>query len=134
VHSDADEKHQFQFSYGFSGAYDSPIDALDKDKRRSIRLTDLGPSAADLGAIVDIDETTHTEVIQRAYQIHARHDAKLNMGYLDGHVERRSALIFFSNDVQWDYLGYNQNGSGGVKTGGITGTSGWMDKGDPVIQ
>lgn len=121
-HVDADDKHRYQYSYGFSGAYDG------------VKLTAFVPSASELGTITDIDYTTHVEVIARAGQIYARHNAKLNIAFLDGHVEGMNALPFYDMSAQWNILGYSEP-SNGVQTGGNTGTkSSWSDKyGDPVI-
>ncbi|MDD7985543.1 type II secretion system protein [Lentisphaera marina] len=122
-HADADDKHRYQYSYGFSGAYDG------------VKLSAFIPSASELGTITDIDYTTHTEVIARAGQIYARHKAKLNIAFLDGHVEAMNALPFFDMSAQWNILGYSEPGNG-VETGGNTGTNAsWSTQhGDPVIE
>ena len=130
VHEDA--KHQYLYSYGFSGAYDSYLNDPDKPGVYN-KLSRFVPSASDLGAIVDIDETSHVEVLQRAYQVYARHNRKVNVGFLDGHVAPISWQIFLPKEVQWELLGYSENSGHGIYTGGNKGTSGWADKGDPVV-
>ena len=130
-HTHEDEKHQYMFSYGFSGAYDSYLNDPDNPGKYN-RLAHFIPPASELGAITDIDYTTHVEVIQRANQIYARHKRKVNIGFLDGHVSALSWQVFLPKEVQWNLLGYSENGNG-VQTGGNTGTSGWSNDGDPVV-
>ena len=120
-HGHEDEEHQYKFSYGFSGAYDNK------------KLSGFIPPASELGAITDIGDTTHAEVLRRAGQVTARHDRKLNVGYMDGHVTAMSSQHFLPVDIQWDLLGYDQNGNG-VVNGGNVGTSGWSTVGDPVLK
>ena len=120
-HTHEDGKHRYRYSYGFSGAFDGK------------RLVNFIPSASELGAITDIGDTTHTEVLRRAGQVTARHNRKLNVGYMDGHVSAMSSQNFLPADVQWDLLGFDQNGNG-VVNGGNVGTSGWDTIGDPVLK
>jgi prepilin-type N-terminal cleavage/methylation domain-containing protein/prepilin-type processing-associated H-X9-DG protein len=125
THANSDEKHQYQYSYGFSAAYDER------------KLSDFSISASDMGAVMDIDYTTHWDFLARAGQITARHKKKVNLGFMDGHVSRLSVTPFFDERSQWEYLGFSEpGGNTAVKTGGNTGTkSSWTGQhGDPVIE
>ncbi|WDE98674.1 hypothetical protein PQO03_12585 [Lentisphaera profundi] len=54
-------------------------------------------SASDLGAVLDIGETTH--VARRAGQVNARH--RVNLAYMDGHAKSTNWMVFSPIDCSW---------------------------------
>ena len=96
----------FKYSYSFSKAYDHH------------HLGAFRASPSQLGAILDNRQTSYVDITSRAYQIVARHEGGVNLGYLDGHVDNLLPDELNHLSAQWDILGMTPHGNHG--TGGPT--------------